>query len=140
MKISVRNILTGKVSQIVKGAVNSEVDLTLTGGQSIAAIITNPSAESLGLKEGGIAYAIIKANEVIVGKDLGSAKLSARNVFGGTVTRVEEGAVNSEVVITLAGGTEIVASITRKSVQNLGLVAGDTVSAIVKASNVLLGV
>jgi molybdate transport system regulatory protein len=56
------------------------------------------------------------------------------------VARLEQGAVNSEVEIKLSGGTAVVASITKASVAALGLQHGDKVSAIIKASNVLLGV
>ena len=80
MKISARNVLPGTVANVVKGAVNSEVDLTLRGGENVVAIITNLSVESLGIKAGSPAYAIIKASEVMVGKNLENAKLSARNI------------------------------------------------------------
>jgi molybdate transport system regulatory protein len=68
------------------------------------------------------------------------AKLSARNVLAGEVARLEPGAVNSEVEIRLPGGTPVVASITKASVQALDLKQGDKVSAIIKASHVLVGV
>ena len=67
-------------------------------------------------------------------------KLSARNVLPGEVASLLDGAVNSEVEITLAGGTVVVASITKESVNKLGLKVGDKVCAIVKASNVMIGV
>jgi molybdopterin-binding protein len=140
MKISARNILPGTISSVVTGAVNSEVDLVLSGGEKITAVITNGSVASLGLTAGKAAYAIVKANEVIVGTDLAHAKLSARNVLHGTVEKVEDGAVNSEVTIALPGGAKIVASITKHSVENLSLAAGKSASAIVKSSNVLIGV
>jgi molybdate transport system regulatory protein len=138
MKISARNSLAGKVTKVVKGAVNSEVDLTLTGGEKMVAIITNSSADGLGLKEGTAAYAIIKASDVMVGKDVG--KVSARNVLGGTVAHVEDGAVDSVVTLKLSGGTSVVAVITKESVKNLGLKNGDAASAIIKASHVMVGV
>jgi molybdate transport system regulatory protein len=56
------------------------------------------------------------------------------------VTSVVDGAVNSEVAIALTGGATVVASITKVSVSSLGLRLGDPVSAIVKASNVMIGV
>jgi molybdate transport system regulatory protein len=140
MKISARNVLSGTVKNVTKGAVNAEVTLTLEGGETVVAIITNHSADSLGVREGNPAYAIIKASEVMIGKNVESAKLSARNVLAGEVARLEQGAVNSEVEIKLSGGTAVVASITKASVAALGLQHGDKVSAIIKASNVLLGV
>lgn len=140
MKISARNILAGKIDKVVKGAVNSEIDLTLQGGEHVVAVITNVSAESLGLAAGIAAFAIVKANEVIIGKGLGRGKFSARNVLEGKVSRVDNGAVNSEVSITLSGGSDVVACITKSSVQALDLQIGESVCAIIKASNVIIGV
>lgn len=140
MKISARNVLAGTVKNVTKGAVNAEIVLTLEGGDTVVAIITNHSVDSLGLRGGSSAYGIIKASEVMIGKNVESAKLSARNVLAGEVARLEPGAVNSEVEIRLAGGTPVVASITKTSVKALDLQPGDKVSAIIKASNVLIGV
>jgi molybdopterin-binding protein len=69
MKLSARNLLKGKVVKIVHGAVNAEVTLQLTGGEQIVSIITNASVESLGLKEGREAYAVIKASSVMIAVD-----------------------------------------------------------------------
>jgi molybdate transport system regulatory protein len=69
MKFSARNTLPGTVSKVTKGAVNTEVVMTLKGGQEVVAVITNTSADALGLKAGKSAYAIIKASSVIVAVD-----------------------------------------------------------------------
>ena len=69
MKLSARNILKGKVVKIVKGAVNAEVTLELPGGTQLVSIITIASVESLELKEGKSAYAVIKASNIMVGVD-----------------------------------------------------------------------
>jgi molybdate transport system regulatory protein len=66
-RFSARNQLAGTVARLVPGAVNTEVVLDLTGGGSIAAIITNESARSLELAEGRRATAMFKASSVIVG-------------------------------------------------------------------------
>lgn len=67
-------------------------------------------------------------------------KLSARNVLKGTVKKVTHGAVNSEVIIELPGGAEVVSIITKESAENLGVAAGKPVYAVIKASNVMLAV
>jgi len=66
MKTSARNRLCGVVSRCVAGAVNGEVIIDLPGGKSVTAIITNDSIESLGLKEGVRACALIKASHIIL--------------------------------------------------------------------------
>ncbi|HMG84484.1 MAG TPA: TOBE domain-containing protein [Terracidiphilus sp.] len=140
MKVSARNILPGIVKLITKGAVNAEIVLALRGGETVVAVITNSSVERLGLQIGTDAFVIIKASEVMVGKDLESARLSARNILAGKVVELQDGAVNSEVGIQLPGGTMLIASITKESVRSLNLKQGDAVSAIVKASHVMVGV
>lgn len=67
-------------------------------------------------------------------------KISARNQLPGTVKAVTEGAVMSEVVVTVDGGHEIVAAITAESARRLDLVAGKRVVAVIKATEVILGV
>jgi len=65
-------------------------------------------------------------------------KLSARNQLKGKVKSVKHGAVNSEVVLELPGGVELVAVVTRTSVQSLGLEPGREAYAVIKASNVMV--
>jgi len=67
-------------------------------------------------------------------------KLSARNQLKGTVKKITEGAVNSEVVLEVAPGVEITAVITKSSVASLGIREGSTAVAVIKASNVMVGV
>lgn len=67
-------------------------------------------------------------------------QISARNQLQGIVKRVDQGAVNSEVVIALKGGETISATITKESVQDLGLKEGSEAVAIFKASAVILAV
>jgi molybdopterin-binding protein len=69
MKLSARNVLKGKVVKVVRGAVNAEVILELPGGMQVVSIITNASVESLGIKEGKPAYAVIKASSVMIAVD-----------------------------------------------------------------------
>jgi molybdopterin-binding protein len=65
-------------------------------------------------------------------------QISARNQLKGTVKSVKHGSVMSEVVVDV-GGQEVVAAITRSSAESLGLAQGDQVTAIIKATEVMLG-
>lgn len=65
MKISARNILKGTVVEIKKGQVMAEVVLDVNG-QRIISVVTEDAIEELGLKEGGVASAIIKSTEVLL--------------------------------------------------------------------------
>ena len=67
-------------------------------------------------------------------------KISARNILAGTVKQITHGAINTEVTVELPGGMEIVSIITKTSAENLGLEEGKSVYAIIKASNVMIGV
>ena len=67
-------------------------------------------------------------------------KVSARNVLPGTVVAITPGAVNAEVVVEIAPGVQVASIITLASVQRLKLKVGARAFAIVKASDVLVGV
>ncbi len=67
-------------------------------------------------------------------------KLSARNILKGKVKKVIHGAVNSEITVALPGGAELVSIITKQSAKTMKLAKGKAVYAVVKASNVILGV
>ncbi|MGF6572291.1 transcriptional regulator, ModE family [Paraburkholderia fungorum] len=67
LKLSARNQLRGTVLSVKRGAVNAEVSLGLEGGAVVTAVVTNESAETLGLVEGGSAVAVFKASSVILG-------------------------------------------------------------------------
>ncbi len=69
MKISARNTLSGTIKSITEGSVNNEIVIELSPGVEITSVVTKASSESLGLKVGGAAYAIIKASNVMVAVD-----------------------------------------------------------------------
>ena len=67
-------------------------------------------------------------------------KLSARNQLKGTVMEIQDGAVNGIVKVDLGNGNIISSVITMSSIRELGLKVGDTAYAVIKASNVMIGV
>jgi molybdopterin-binding protein len=66
-------------------------------------------------------------------------KLSARNVIPGKIVAVQKGVTTANIKIEIAPGRLITASITNEAVEDLGLEVGDTVSAVIKSSDVMVG-
>lgn len=66
-------------------------------------------------------------------------EISSRNQLRATITRIERSAIMSEVVMALGDGQELVSAITTASVDRLGLAVGQSVYAIVKATEVMVG-
>jgi molybdopterin-binding protein len=67
-------------------------------------------------------------------------QISARNQLAGKVRKLTAGPINAEVVIELPGGLQIVSIITRASAKALGLKKGKEVRAVIKSSDVMIGV
>lgn len=140
MKTSARNQFFGTVTSVKAGAVNDEVELLTASGHNIVAIVTHESTESLGLVPDAAAFALIKSSSIIVITDENNACFSARNKLQGIISRVQPGAVNTEVIIDLNGGGSVAAIVTNDSCERLELVIGKPASAIFKASSVILAV
>ncbi len=139
MQTTVRNQFLGKVKAIKTGPINAEVIVDIGGGDEIAAIVTQEGAEHLGLKPGVEVYALFKASWVILAAENG-LRATVRNRLCGTVARLQEGPINTEVVVELPGGKLIAAMITQEGVANLGIQVGSRVCALFKAAHVILAV
>lgn len=66
-------------------------------------------------------------------------KISARNQIEGSVVAIVPGAVNGSIKVDIGGGNVVTANITEEAIDELGLTVGDTVTVIVKASDVMIG-
>ena len=138
LRTSARNMLPGIVTAIVHGSVNAEVGLLVNDRIVIDAIVTNSSVESLELKPGGRAVALIKASFVTLVADVPGLRLSARNLIGGTVIEVTESPIESEVVLDIGGDRQLAAIVTTHSMRELGLKPGVPILACFKASHIIL--
>jgi molybdate transport system regulatory protein len=135
--LTTRNQLRGTVARVSLGSVMAEVEIDVDG-QELVAAVTRHSVERLGLADGDAVTVLIKATEVMLAKGSGSYdELTTRNQISGKVSAVETGSVMAEVRIAISGG-ELVAAVTRHSVERLALAAGDDVVALVKATEVML--
>jgi molybdate transport system regulatory protein len=135
MKTSARNELSGKITNIINGAVMSEVKITVSPDVTISATVTKDGIESLGAKLNDNITAIIKASSIIISKV--PLKTTARNVLKGKVLEVIKGAVNSEVKLSL--GTSVISAIvTNDAIEDLSIKASEDAYALFKASSVIL--
>jgi molybdate transport system regulatory protein len=140
MKTSARNTYFGVVSSITTGAVNAEVEMTISSTTTLTALITVKSAVSLGLHPGREVFALIKASTPILVPATDDLRTSARNRLCGTVLSVDAGTVNAEIVLDLGEGKTLAATVTKESADALAFAPGDKVCALIKASQIILGV
>jgi molybdopterin-binding protein len=66
-------------------------------------------------------------------------KISARNVLKGQITEVKKGATTTHILIDIGGGTTVVSSITNEAADEMKLSKGQSASAVIKASDVMVG-
>jgi molybdate transport system regulatory protein len=83
---------------------------------------------------------LVKAPSVTVLTDAAKYRFSARNQFSGEVTQLVKGGVNSEVTIRLPSGSVVSAVVTNEAAAELQLASGKPATALIKASQVILGV
>lgn len=134
---SARNQMSGKVTDIQSGTAMSVV--TIAGdGQQLTSVITNQAVRELGLKKNDSVVALVKSTETMLVKgEMTGIKISARNKIHGRVTGIEKG--NAMASITIDGGSlKLTSTITRQAIDELQLSNGDAVTAIFKATEVML--
>ena len=136
MKLSARNKFIGKVTDVTRGAVNGIVKIELSNGQHITSSITLEAIDDLDITVGKEVTAIIKSTSVLIGR--GQLTLSARNKLSGTIIDINRGSVNAIVKVELPSNVVITSSITLEAVDELDLTIGTEVTAVVKATEVLI--
>ena len=136
MAISARNKLQGLVSDIKPGEVMCLVTLDAQGTKIVAAV-TKEGVGELNLKQNDQVTAVIKSTEVMLMKGGGQATFSARNRFSGQVESIQKGEAMGLVTVKM-GQFHLGAAITRDAIDEMGLKQGDQVTAVVKATEVLL--
>lgn len=139
MKTSARNQFRGTITHVVRGAVNGDVVLDLGHGLQIFANITNAAIDDLQLTPGNSAIAVIKSSFILLSPDP-DVRISARNRLTGTVVKLVPGEVNSEVQLELPGGRLLTAIVTRESAEGFSFAPGQSCTALIKASHVLIAV
>ncbi|MEW6673540.1 MAG: TOBE domain-containing protein [Thermodesulfobacteriota bacterium] len=138
LKTSARNTFFGKIRAIRRGDIQAVVELATIGGDLVTTVITNDSLSRLGLKEGTLITAEVKAPWVMLFRGDGEPDISADNRFRGVVDRIAAGAVNTEYVVRIADGTELCSLVTSESGRRLDLHVNDAVWAVFTGFSVVL--
>lgn len=138
MKISARNQLEGRVELIQVGQINAEVYVKLKSGYTIVSVITNEAVKALALKQSDHVTVFFKSSSVLVTTDI-TLNISARNKLQGVIENMSVGEVNANLHINIGNEETIVAVITVNSIKALQMKMGTGVSAIIKASDVMIG-
>lgn len=139
-KTSARNAFYAKVLKILRGDIQALLELGTLGGYLLKAVITNDSLERLGLREGRLITAEVKAPWVILSRENADLRCSAENRFSGIVRRIKKGRINTECVLLIPDGTELCALTTTTAFSRLGLRQGDPAWAFFNAFAVVLHV
>lgn len=138
MRISARNQLEGVVELIQHGKVNAEVYIKLKSGYTLVSVITNDAVKALDLQIKDEVIAIIKSSSVLVTTDM-TLTISARNKLQGVIENILLGEVSGEVCINVGNNDTIVSVITANSIKKLNIKMGNSISAIIKATDVIIG-
>ncbi len=140
IKTSATNQLFGTIVSLQLGSVYAEVAVELKWGEKITVSLTMHEIASLNLAVGSSVLVLISAPEIsLVVIDQNNYRLSSRNCLNGTVIRIKQDGVDSEVVVRTSSGDCIVAMITKVSTDALELKIGSKVNAIFKSNAVTLG-
>ena len=134
---SARNQFLGTIRDLQIGAVNAEIVISIADTLELVAQISEHSRQELHLAAGDHVLALVKASSVTL-STTPDLLVSARNRYAGTISRLERGAVNTDVSIDIGGNKTLSAMITNPSSELLNLEEGRIVSAFFKASSVIL--
>ena len=137
-KTSARNCLFGKIHGIQRGDIQSLVELSTLDGHRITTVITNDSIGRLGLREGTLITAEVKAPWVILQRGKKEPACSAENRLQGIVERINAGKINTEYIIRISEHAELCSIVTTTSNRLLDLKKGDPVWALFNSFAVVL--
>ncbi|MDQ0504667.1 TOBE domain-containing protein [Xanthobacter agilis] len=140
MKTSARNVFHCTVTDVRRAPVNVEVVLKVSETHSIVAVITNDSANDLGIVEGREVMALVKASFVMLARPVPGLRLSTANLICGKVLERIDGGVNSEIVVDLGSGKTLTSIVTRSGADEMELHPGADVCAFFNTSQVILAV
>ena len=139
VKTSARNQLFGTVISILLGRVSAEITIKLKGNQQIITTISLSDAQELGLTLNSDVLLLLNSSEIMLATIDNPKQFSARNYLACHVIQIEQDLIYAEVTLLFAGGEMLIATITKQSLQDLGLEKGMRVYAVFKTNAPILG-
>ncbi|WP_075187459.1 TOBE domain-containing protein [Teredinibacter haidensis] len=136
-KTSARNQLVGTVTSVTIGAVNVIVELKISEQLTLVAAVTKDSAQSLGIEFGQELVALVKSSQMVLHQG-DKLKLSANNQLKGVISRIQPGAVCSDISVELEDQKSLSVTITQESLEQLALKIEQPVTVCFNASAVIL--
>ena len=137
-KTSARNSFFGKVQSLIKDEVQSLVRIATLDGGALSAVVTNTSAEQLGLKPGRLLSAEVKAPWLALERSDAKGASSLENRRDGVIVRIKSGAVNTECAVRIADGAKLCAVVSSPAFAALGLKEGDPARVLFSSYAVIL--
>jgi molybdate transport system regulatory protein len=137
MKLSARNQLKGVVHFLDEGTIDTSVYVRLQSGYTLVSIITNEAVSYLRLEMGDDVIIFFKSSSVLIMTDI-SLGISARNKFQGRIEKIKHAEVTAQIVVDIGNNEKIVSTITQDAVELLELQTDKNVSAIIKATDVMI--
>jgi molybdate transport system regulatory protein len=137
MKLSARNQLKGVVHFLDEGTIDTSVYVRLQSGYTLVSIITNEAVSDLRLEMGDDVIVFFKSSSVLIMTDI-SLGISARNKFQGKIEKIKHAEVTAQIVVDIGNNEKIVSTITQDAVELLELQTDKNVSAIIKATDVMI--
>jgi molybdate transport system regulatory protein len=138
IKTSVANQLFATVTAINSGSVYAEVSVKLKGGELISVSLSMAELEALNIEIGRDILLLINTVDISIVTDTEGCRLSAHNNLPGAIIRVQQDAVECEVVIRLPGNDTLVATLTQLSMEALDLKPGLACNAVFNSNAVIL--
>lgn len=139
-KTSARNSFYGKIRDIRRGDIQTLIGLVTLDGHLVTTVVTNDSLDRLGLRQGRLVTAEVKAPWVILQKGGLEPNCSAENRFSGVIEKITRGRVNTECTVRISENTVLCAIVSTTGSRRLALGEGDAVWVFFNSFSVVLQV
>lgn len=137
MQISARNQIQAEVVSVDSENVNANILLKLKSGKELLSTITKEAVENLHIEEDQTVIAIFKSNAVWLAKKVDEKRYENR--LEGIVTKIDKDVENTKVVVDIGHHDTVVSVMPTAVLEKMELIEGNSVIAMIKANDVMVG-